>query len=259
MLAFITFRFWDALDILIVAVLIYYLYNIVKGTVAIRIFFGIISIYIAWKIVDAAKMELLSEILGQFISVGVIALLIVFQQELRQFLLLIGNTNIFRDSSIAKRFFNLKIGSEISQQKEIQQVVKACKQFSATKTGALIVFQRNFALQAIITNTIELNSNLSVDLLESIFNKNSPLHDGAAVIHHGKLTHVKGVLPISRIVKLGQQYGLRHRAALGLTEKCDAVVVIVSEQTGAISIALEGRLLADLSPNELDSKLHELL
>ena len=172
---FIDLRWLDVIDILLVAFLIYLLYNIVRGTVAIRIFLGIFALYLFWKIVEALKMELLSEILGQFIGVGVIALIIVFQQEIRRFLLFLGNTRALQENKFLSRFisWNKKSASEFTS--DINELYEACKSLSKDKTGALIVLKRNSMLEAFVTGGgIELNAKLSNTLLESIFFQEQP-------------------------------------------------------------------------------------
>jgi diadenylate cyclase len=258
-LLFIPFTWLDVLDILLVSLLIYQLYNLVKGTVAIRIFIGILSIYLLWKMVEAFQMEMLSEILGQFIGVGVIALLIVFQQELRRFLLLIGNTRFFGKNQSTNLFKKL-LGEDGHDDTSIQEIVTACKRMAATSTGALIVVGRTSDASFYSTSIGEnIDAKLSARLLESIFYKNSPLHDGAVVIQNNRIKTARTVLPVTEEPDFPAELGMRHRSAVGITESCDAVAITVSEETGKISLAFEGKLERGLSPEKLTEMLTKLL
>ncbi|MFQ5335125.1 MAG: diadenylate cyclase, partial [Flavobacteriales bacterium] len=212
-LLFIEFNWRKAAEIVIIAVLLYQLYKIVKGTVAIKIFFGILAIYLFWKLVEALQMELLTEILGQFIGVGVIALIIVFQQELRRFLLVIGTTG-FR-SGLSRRFLRWKGVKEPPA--GLEAVVRACMSMSENKTGALIVLARSSEPALFTTGGEEVDSLISSRLLESIFNKNSPLHDGAVIIEGNRIQKARCVLPVSQKDDFPPQYGMRHRSAMGIT------------------------------------------
>lgn len=252
---FIDLRWLDVIDILLVAFLIYLLYNIVRGTVAIRIFLGIFALYLFWKIVEALKMELLSEILGQFIGVGVIALIIVFQQEIRRFLLFLGNTSALRENKFLSRFINWNKKSASEFTSDINELYEACKSLSKDKTGALIVLKRNSMLEAFVTGGVELNAKLSNTLLESIFFKNSPMHDGAVVIEGDSIMVAGGVLPISEKRKLPSQFGMRHRAALGLSEHGDALIIIVSEETGDVSIVHNEQIASPIKLSDFKKEL----
>ncbi len=256
--SFISFRILDAIDILLVAFLLYQVYMIIKGTVAINIFVGIFSVYLLWLIVKALNMELLSSILGQFIGVGVIALIIVFQQELRRFLLLIGSRYFVKTKKFSLERL-LSINIKTSFEGSISPVVSACVNMSKTKTGALIVVSKRLELSPIANTGDELNAIVSSRLLESIFYKNSPLHDGAALIQGNKIKAARCVLPISDNQNIPASLGLRHKAALGLTETANVLVVIVSEQTGNISFAKDGILNVNVSKEELEEVLKEEL
>jgi len=256
---FILIRWLDVLDIILVAFLIYQLYNIVKGTVAIRIFFGIFALYLFWKLVEALKMELLSEILGQFIGVGVIALIIVFQQEIRRFLLYLGNTQLFEENSFLRRLFgwNKKV-SEILLL-EVKEITEAAKRLSKEKTGALIVIQKDSILDAFLSGGQPVDSKLSHLLLESIFNKFSPLHDGAVLISENRILSAGNVLPVSQRTDIPKHFGMRHRAALGLSENSDAITVIVSEESGHISVVYKEEWAEDISVDKLSQTIEERL
>ena len=238
---FIKFRWLDFFDIVIVALLIFQLYKLVRGTVAINIFFGIIAIYTMWLVVKALNMRLLESILGQFISVGVIALMIVFQQELRRFLLLIGTSSIITQVKNNKIFSKVKIGFKENYIPDIDTIVESCASLSKSKTGALIVLEKESPLNSFIETGEKINANITKQLLISIFQKNSPLHDGAVIIVKHKIVAVKCILPVSETSNLPDDFGMRHRAGLGISEISDAICIIVSEQTGKITIAQKSR------------------
>ncbi|WP_298782405.1 diadenylate cyclase CdaA [uncultured Polaribacter sp.] len=253
MLDFIPFSFLDVLDILLVAILLYYIYKLLKGTVAINIFIGIALIFLIWKITQALKMEMLSGILGYLLSGGVIALIIVFQQEIRKFLLMIGTTNFSNRKNFLTqlKFLHSEINSEI----DTEVLVKACGNMSKTKTGALIVIERTNALDFLINTGDTMNALVNEVILESIFYKNSPLHDGATIIRDNYVVATRVVLPISDSKKIPARFGLRHRAAIGVTEKTDAVCLLVSEETGEISYIKDGEFVLFSTHLELNEKL----
>ena len=253
MLDFIEFSFLDVLDILLVAILLYYIYKLLKGTVAINILIGIGIIFVIWKITEALKMEMLSNILGTLLGGGVIALIIVFQQEIRKFLLMIGTTNFANKRNFFNqlKFLRSEIGSEINT----EVLTKACSSMSKTKTGALIVIERTNNLDFLINTGDHMNALLNEVILESIFYKNSPLHDGATIIRDNFVVATRVVLPISDSSKIPARFGLRHRAAIGVTEKTDAVCLLVSEETGEVSYIKDGEFVLYATLDELNEKL----
>ncbi len=251
---YITIAWLDILDILLVAILLYQLYKLIKGTVAIRIFIGILAIYLLWKVVSAIKMELLSEILGQFIGVGVLALIIVFQQEIRHFLILLGSQSPLGSSGMFKRLMNWSKNEDGQETINIKALTKACFNMSRTKTGALIVLAVESELKFHASTGDEIDAKLSANLLETIFFTNSPLHDGAVIIHQNRIVAARCILPVSD-KDIPSQYGLRHRAALGITENTNALAIVVSEETGEITVAKDSKLLYDLSLEELRNLL----
>ena len=251
---FISFNWNNLLDILLVAVLIYQLYKLAKGTVAIRIFVGIVAIYVLWKLVVALQMEMLGEILGQFIQAGVIVLIIVFQQEIRRFLLLIGNSDLFRGKG-ATGIVGKWLGSSSKAATEPKAIVQAVKAMAATKTGALIVLARHSDPLAYCSSSEHLDAQVTANFLESIFFKNSPLHDGAIIIADNRVKAVRAVLPVTESADFPTELGMRHRSAVGITEQTDAMTVIVSEQTGAISLALEGQLQRNVNIERLEERI----
>lgn len=256
---FVSVRWIDVVDILLVGILLFQLYRLIRGTVAINIFIGILAFYMLWLIVKALDMELLGSILGQFIGVGVIALIVVFQQELRRFLLLIGTSGIFDKNRIGKNIFNINLNIERPQALNVDDIVSACVEMSRTKTGALIVIATKSDLK-FFANTGELmDARLSKHLLESIFFKNNPLHDGAVIVSGNKIKAARCVLPVTENIRFPAHLGMRHRAAVGITEASDAIAVVVSEQTGAISFSREGQLFSNITSEKLEEYLTEEL
>jgi len=252
---FIHIRLLDIIDIFLVAILLYQLYMLVRGTVAMNIIIVIAVIYLFWWVVKALQMELLSAIIGQVIGVGVIALIIVFQQEIRRFLIYMGSRYVDGNMISLDRIFKMRF--EPKARIPIKSVLKAVMLMSQTKTGALIVIRRKSNLN-MYTDTAEvLNSHTSSRLITSIFNKNGPLHDGAIVIDRDLLTAARVILPVTDKPNLPPEYGLRHRAALGISEVTDAFVIIVSEETGQISITENGILQKNIGIKILTQKLEE--
>ena len=255
MLDFLEFSVLDVLDIVLVAVLIYYIYKLLKGTVAINIFLGITFIFLIWKITELLKMEMLSRILGYLLSGGVIALIIVFQQEIRKFLLMVGTANFSSGRSFLKQLKFLQ--SEITAETDPETLINTCKKLSKTKTGALLVIERTNNLDFIANSGDSMFALVNEALLESIFYKNSPLHDGAVIIRDNHVIATRVILPVSDSTKIPARFGLRHRAAFGITEKTDALCIIVSEETGVISYIRDGNFELYADENELMDKLEK--
>lgn len=256
-LLFITFRWLDVVDILLVSIIMFQLYKLVKGTIAIRIFLAILAIYLFWKIVSAFQMQLLSEILGQFIGVGVLALIIVFQQEIRRFLLLLGSNNMFSKRRNSKLLNLLKVKSNDAEQLNINPIIIAAKSLSNSKTGALIILDIHSELKFISTSGEKIDAQISASLLENIFFKNSPMHDGGLIIENNRIVAARCILPVSENQNFPAHFGLRHRAAAGITETSRAIAIIISEETGKISLAKEGNVNYNLSIEELKEKLNK--
>lgn len=246
---FLQIRLLDILDILLVALLIYQLYILIRGTGAMNIFLGILSIYLIWWLVRIFEMEMLAAILGQFISVGVLALIIVFQPEIRKFLLVLGKRSIIQRGS--KTFFKGLWQMEEERELNIPAIVNAFESFSEQKTGALLVITRENDLESFIETGQRMDAEISEQLLGSIFFKNSPLHDGAVIISNNRIRAARCVLPVSAIRRIPASLGLRHRAAIGITEQSDAVALIVSEQNGKISWCKEGKITRNIKPLQL--------
>ncbi len=256
-LSFIEIKFLDVLDILFVALLLYTLYNLLKGTVAINIFFGIVAFYLLWKLVAALDMEMLSEIFGAFISVGFIALIVVFQPEIRKFLLMLGTPGFIKKKRHRLLFWKFEVGSAI--QLEIDEIIKACRYMSETKTGALIIITKKSGLEQFVETGEEIDAIISAALLENIFFKNSPLHDGAVIIRNNKIVAARCILPVSSSPDIPAHFGLRHRSAIGLTEQSDAISIIVSEETGNISYSIGGNITEKVSSVSLKNMILEEL
>ena len=253
--AFIHIRLLDIFDIILVAVLFYQLYMLIRGTVAYSITLGIAAIYIFWWAVRAMQMELLSTILGSVLGVGVIALIIVFQQEIRRFLIFLGSRYMDGNRISVEKILNLRFESKPTV--KVRSIMKAVMQFSLEKTGALIVIGRKSNLDMYAETGDVLNAETSSRLFVSIFNKTSPLHDGAVIVEDDKVKAARVILPVTEKMDLPPEYGLRHRAGLGISEVTDSLVIIVSEETGQISMAENGILQKNIPARILRQKLEE--
>jgi len=254
-LDFLNLRILDIVDIVFVAILLYYLYKLVKGTVAVNIFIGIVIVYLIWKLTELLQMELLSSVLGEFIGVGMFALIVVFQQEIRKFLLMIGSTNFTQRRKFFRQFKFVKDDTQIST--NLNAIVKACDSMARSYTGALIVIQKSTKLDFIKISGDAMNIELNQPIIESVFFKNSPLHDGAMIIEDNKITATRVILPVSNDRSIPLRFGLRHRAAVGITEKTDALALVVSEENGQISYLKDGEFVIFEDTNELVNKLKE--
>ena len=244
-MGFVPFTFVDFIDIILVAVIMYWIYRMTKGTNAPYILSGIIAIYLLWVVVRTLNMELLSTILGQLISVGAIALIIVFQPELRRFLQVIGMRQ--KHFNFITRIFST---GDDTVQTNVVPIVTACREMSETKTGALIVIGQQSDLRLIAEGGIALDAKVSTSLLKNIFFKNAPLHDGAVLIEGDRIVAQSDV---------PKSYGTRHRAAIGMSEISDAIIIVVSEETGGISIAQGGELRRNIDPVRLQQTLQRYL
>jgi diadenylate cyclase len=254
-LQFLDFSFLDLIDILLVAFLLYQLYRLIKDTVAINVLIGVAAIYLIWKLVELLQMELLSEILGQFIGVGVIALVIVFQQEIRRFLLMIGSTNFTRRKTLLKQWRFLK--DDEPNAFNYMEIVRACEVLARSNTGALIVIEGDSKLGFYARTGTTIGAQITAGLLESIFNKTSPLHDGAVIIGGNTIVAAGCILPLTEKTNLPNRFGLRHRAALGMAEKTNALAIVVSEETGEISIVRSDQFQNKVTIEELQTALQK--
>jgi diadenylate cyclase len=251
-IGFLELRILDVLDILLVALLLFYLYRLHKGSIAFNIFIGVAFLYLVWYFVKALDMKMLSRILGQFIELGVLAFVILFQPEIRRFLLMLGKGRTIAKSNILKNIFQQK---EQDHSVDINHIALAMKNLANTKTGALIVISGSSQLQFICATGVSLNADISAKLLESIFEKNSPIHDGAIIVSNNKILAAGCTLTLSESQNLPKRVGTRHRAAVGVSEHSDAMAFIVSEETGRISVTDNGNLELDVTMNQLKRRL----
>ncbi|MDG1277689.1 MAG: diadenylate cyclase CdaA [Algoriphagus sp.] len=256
-IGFLEISIVNMIDIALVAALLYQVYKLLKGSVAIKIFLGFLSIYLIYLLVRALRMELLSSILGQFMGVGVIAAIIIFAPEIRKFLLLIGRSSFLSNDNIWKDllFFWKKRENGTFN---ISPIVDASKILAGSNTGALIVISKSTELKFYAESGDILDAELSKRLLISIFNKYSPLHDGAVIIHNGKIKAARCILPVTER-EVPAQFGLRHRAAIGMSEATDAIVLVVSEETGQLSITKNGKVLHNMSFQEIRETINDYL
>lgn len=248
----IQFGILDFVDIVLVAFLLYYLYRVMKESSSANIFSGILIFILVWILVSQVfEMRLLGGILDKLVNVGSLALIILFQDEIRQFFSKIGTHNRIK---VIRNFFGKKSETEIHRE-EIMPVVMACINMSKQKVGALIVIERTVGLNDVIRSGEIINADISQRLIENIFFKNSPLHDGAMIISQKRIKSAGCILPVSHDSNIPKSLGLRHRAALGIAQKSDCLAVIISEETGGISIAENGQFHLRLTPEELERTL----
>ena len=235
---FIQVRIFDIIDIILVAALFYGLYRLLKGTSAMSIFIGIVAIFLIWQLVKFLQMEMLTTILGAFISVGFISLIIIFQPEIRRFLFTIGTQA--QEGKLTRKFKFLKVRSNVDL--NIDAIAKACINMSEIKQGALILLTRKNNLDDIVSTGVVVNADITNPLIENIFFKNSPLHDGAMIIRHNRITAARCILHVTQKTNIPGHYGLRHRAASGVTEVKYCIALVVSEETGNISMVSGGEI-----------------
>ncbi|SDE59676.1 TIGR00159 family protein [Cellulophaga baltica] len=255
-LSFLDFKITDLIDILLVATLLYYIYKLVRGTVAINIFIGIVLVWGFWKLTELLEMKMISSVIGGFMQVGLIALIIVFQQEIRKFLLMIGSTNFANKRNFIKHFKFLK--QEVTSiGTDVDSLISACDKMSSSKTGAIIIIKRSNSLDFVKSSGDKMQIEITQPIIESIFYKNSPLHDGAAVIEGNYIVATRVILPVSNERNIPLRFGLRHRAAVGITEKTDSLAIVVSEETGMITYIKNGEFVLYNDLTELSSMIKE--
>ncbi|MBR1394194.1 MAG: diadenylate cyclase CdaA [Prevotella sp.] len=251
---FFDFGIKDIIDITLVALLLYYLYRLMKESRSLNVFMGILMFVVLWLVVSQVlEMRLLGSIMDKLVSVGVIGLIVLFQEDIRKFFYNIGAHERMRSFT---RFF----GKEKSRDKEelktiIMPIVMACLNMSKRKVGALIVLERNMPLDDIVNTGERIDANISQQLIENIFFKNSPLHDGAMIISHKRIKAAGCILPVSHNLDIPKELGLRHRAALGISQESDSVAIVVSEETGGITVAIKSDLQVRLTAEKLESIL----
>ncbi|HEY4653501.1 MAG TPA: diadenylate cyclase CdaA [Cyclobacteriaceae bacterium] len=255
-LGFLEITWVDFIDVGLVSILLYQIYKLIRGSIAVNIFLGLLALYLVYLMVRAAQMELLVTILGQFMGVGFIAMIVLFQPEIRKFLLVLGRSTEFRENFV-KTLATLRHG--YVEDFDIRQVTDAAKTLQATQTGALIVFTRDSELKFYAQTGDALDAEVNKRLLLSIFNKTSPLHDGAVIIYKGRIRAARCVLPVSENDHLPPDFGLRHRAAVGMSENTDTLVMAVSEETGRLILARNGKHLTSLSLKQAEQKILEYL
>lgn len=251
-----SFGIKDIVDILIVAMMLYYLYRLMRRSGTLSLFYGVIAFIVVWVVAsEIFDMRMTGTILDRFMSIGLIVLVIIFQDQIKRFLIDIGSQRKWR---MLRRLFHHDRGSENDHPK-IMAVVYACMSMSKSKTGALIVFQRKMPLADFEKTGDEIDAEVNLRLIENIFFKNSPLHDGAMIIADRRIKSVGCILPVSHDMDIPKQLGLRHRAALGMSQQTDAICVVVSEETGNISVAMDGEIHVKLAAKDLERILTESL
>ncbi len=253
-----SFGIKDILDITIVALMLYYLYKIMRESGTINIFYGVLAFIAVWVIAsEILEMKLIGSILDKFMSIGLLILVILFQDQIKRFLVELGSkkrwkflTNIFHHKKESER------GNDVHTR--VMPIVYACMSMSKSKTGALIVIEQDVPLENFEKTGDKIDAEINARLIENIFFKNSPLHDGALIISGSRLKAAGCILPVSHDTNVPRSLGLRHRSALGISQETDALAIVVSEETGNISMAYKGRLSLKLTSTQLEKRLSEL-
>ena len=241
----------DIVDIVLVAFLLYYLYRVMKDSGSLNVFLGILVFIFSWLFVSKLlQMRLLGSIFDQLMSVGTLALVIIFQEEIRNFFRTLGS---HRQLRFLSRFFSRDRKNEDTV--DVMPIVLACNSMAQQKVGALIVVQRSMSLDDIVKTGETINADISQRLIEAVFFKNAPLHDGAMIVQDGRITAAQCILPVSHNLNISKKLGLRHRSAIGVTENYDAIAIVVSEETGSISAAIGGKLMQNLDARKLEEVL----
>lgn len=249
----IEFGIKDVVDIFLVALILYYAYRLMKESRSLNVFIGIIVFVIIWLFVSQVlEMRLLGSIMDKLVSVGVIGLIVLFQEEIRKFLYSLGAHQRFK---AVMRFLSSGKKDVDADKKTIMPLVMACMDMSRGKVGALIVIERAIKLDDIVDTGDLIDANINQRLIENIFFKNSPLHDGAMIISDKRIKAAGCILPVSHNQDIPRELGLRHRAALGISQSSDAIAIVVSEETGGISVAIKGEFQLRLSAEKLESIL----
>lgn len=254
---FLKITFTDVADIILVALLIYYVYSLIRNTLAVNLILGTIIIMVSWFIAQFFGMRLMSSIINKLMSVGIISLVVIFQPEIRRFLLHIGKSTFRQQNKAWYHYLFGKKDEEHNNLQRIKPIIDACKTMKKSRTGALIVLVKYYDDQLFANSCEVMDAKISKRLIESIFQKNSPLHDGAVVIADNRIKSASCILPLTDNDKLPPQFGLRHRAGIGVSEASDAVAIIVSEETGEIAYAKQGRVKSNLSFGELERLLNK--
>ncbi len=251
---FFEFGLKDIIDIVLVALMLFYIYRLMKESRSLNVFMGILIFVVLWLVVSQIlEMKLLGSIMDKLVSVGVIALIILFQEDIRKFLYNLGAHQ--RVQTLRRLFTNNEKQNQEQLKQTIMPIVMSCLSMSKKKVGALIVIQRTTPLDDIVATGERIDARINQRLIENIFFKNSPLHDGAMVISHERICAAGCILPVSHDLNIPKELGLRHRAALGITHESDCIAIVVSEETGGISIAIRNEFQLRLTPEKLESIL----
>jgi uncharacterized protein (TIGR00159 family) len=255
---FFEFGIKDIIDIVLVALMLFYIYRLMKESRSLNVFMGILIFVVLWLVVSQVlEMKLLGSIMDKLVSVGVIALIILFQEDIRKFLYNLGAHQ--RVQTLRRLFINNDKQNQEQIKQTIMPIVMSCLSMSKKKVGALIVIQRGTPLDDIVATGERLDASINQRLIENIFFKNSPLHDGAMVIVHDRIRAAGCILPVSHDLHIPKELGLRHRAALGITHESDCIAIVVSEETGGISIAIRNEFQLRLTAEKLESILTQEL
>ena len=248
----------DAIDIAIVALLLFYLYRIMKESGTINIFFGVLAFIVVWLLTSQIfQLKLIGTILDQFMGIGLLVLVILFQDQIKRFLVELGDHKRWR--FLKNLFRHDKEGDTTDTRKYVLPIVYACMNMSKTKTGALIVIRQEMPLESYERSGDIIDADINSRLIENIFFKNSPLHDGAMIIDHDRICSAGCILPVSHDRNIPRSLGLRHRSALGISQATDAFAIVVSEETGYISVAHRGALTTKLSSTDLEHRLSQVM
>jgi len=258
-LGFLEVSIVDLIDIALVTLLLHQAYKLIRGSLAIRVFIGFLFLYLLFLVVKAAGMELVTNILGQFMGVGVLAVIILFQQEIRKFLLLVGRTTTLDEGNFMQSLRSFWSNGSALQRSDVSALVDASKTLGASNTGGLIVISKSSELKFYADSGDRLDAVISKRLLLSIFNKYSPLHDGAVIVHDNKIVAARCILPVTERDDLPAHFGLRHRAAIGMSEATDTLLIVISEETGQMSVVKSGQIFPNISAKELRTMTNEYL
>lgn len=249
----IDFSIKDAIDILLVAFLLFYIWRLMKASGSLNIFYGILVFIVTWVVVSQVlEMRLMGNIFDKLVSVGVLALIIIFKEEIRRFFLTLGSQ---RRLTMFTRFFTKVTDDSAHVDQSIVRIALACDYMSKNKIGALIIIEREMSLSDIMLKAEIIDAKINAELIKNIFFKNSPLHDGAMIVSRNRIAAAGCILPVSHNLNIPKELGLRHRAALGITQQSDAISIIVSEETGSISVAQGGQFKLHLDSNDLETYL----
>ena len=247
----------DIVDIILVALLLYYIFCLMRESRSLNVFIGIMVFVVIWLFVSQVlEMRLLGSILDKLVSVGVLALIVLFQEEIRKFLYSLG---AHQRVEAVMRIFGSRHSADLADKNSIMPVVMACMNMARQKVGALIVIERSAPLEDIVATGDRIDANITQRLIENIFFKNSPLHDGAMVIRKKRICAAGCILPVAHDLNIPKDLGLRHRAALGISQESDAIAIICSEESGRISVAMKGEFQLRLSAEKLEYILTEQL